>query len=206
MKVCCLFEQSGTFKNVYLKRGDKCIDVDISNIFGETDLQIDLFTAIENDCLSWVNEYDLIYAFFPCTWFSINNDLIYRRQLPQFRKWSDNKVDEYINLRLKQYERVKSILLKLITIVKRPLIIENPRSKRIFEILGEPTFYIKDRSLHGDFLKKPTYFYCFNNVHISNLDIIKTDRGKDVNHLSKLKRSLISNKFAENFINHVEIN
>lgn len=47
MKVYCLFEQSGTFKNEFKKIGYEALDYDIQNEFGETDYQIDLFAEIE---------------------------------------------------------------------------------------------------------------------------------------------------------------
>jgi hypothetical protein len=43
----CLFEQSGTFKNEFIKLGIPAFDYDIMNDFGETDYQIDLFNEIE---------------------------------------------------------------------------------------------------------------------------------------------------------------
>lgn len=46
-KVHCLFEQSGTFKNEFIKMGIPAEDYDIQNNFGETDHQIDLFREIE---------------------------------------------------------------------------------------------------------------------------------------------------------------
>ena len=47
MKVHCLFEQSGTFKNEFIKLGIPAEDYDIQNNFGETDHVIDLFGEIE---------------------------------------------------------------------------------------------------------------------------------------------------------------
>lgn len=47
-KVHCFFEQSGTFKNEFIKLGIPAEDYDIQNNFGETDHQIDLFAEIEN--------------------------------------------------------------------------------------------------------------------------------------------------------------
>ena len=38
----CLFEQSGTFKNVFINNGHKAYDYDILNDYGQTDYQIDL--------------------------------------------------------------------------------------------------------------------------------------------------------------------
>ena len=47
MKVHCLFEQSGTFKNEFKKLGIEAYDYDIQDEFGETDYKIDLFNEIE---------------------------------------------------------------------------------------------------------------------------------------------------------------
>lgn len=46
MKVHCLFEQSGTFKNEFKKLGYEAFDYDIQNEFNETDYVIDLFKEI----------------------------------------------------------------------------------------------------------------------------------------------------------------
>ena len=45
-KVFCLFEQSGTFKNEFIKLGIPAEDYDILNDFGQTDHVIDLFAEI----------------------------------------------------------------------------------------------------------------------------------------------------------------
>ena len=47
-KVHCFFEQSGTFKNEFVKLGIPAEDYDIQNNFGETDHVEDLFKAIED--------------------------------------------------------------------------------------------------------------------------------------------------------------
>lgn len=47
-KVHCLFEQSGTFKNEFIKLGIPAEDYDIQNNFGETDNVVDIFEHIEN--------------------------------------------------------------------------------------------------------------------------------------------------------------
>ena len=47
-KVHCFFEQSGTFKNEFIKLGIPAEDYDIQNNFGETDHTDDLFRAIED--------------------------------------------------------------------------------------------------------------------------------------------------------------
>lgn len=45
MKVHCLFEQSGTFKNEFRKLGINAYDYDIQNEFNQTDYVIDLLKA-----------------------------------------------------------------------------------------------------------------------------------------------------------------
>ena len=47
-KVHCFFEQSGTFKNEFIKLGIPAEDYDLRNNFGETDTVMDLFAEIEN--------------------------------------------------------------------------------------------------------------------------------------------------------------
>ena len=47
MKIHCLFEQSGTFKNEFKKLGYEAYDYDILDDYEETDYQIDLFKHIE---------------------------------------------------------------------------------------------------------------------------------------------------------------
>lgn len=46
-KVYCFFEQSGTFKQEFIKLGIPAEDYDIQNNFGQTDHVCDLFTEIE---------------------------------------------------------------------------------------------------------------------------------------------------------------
>ena len=46
-KVHCFFEQSGTFKNEFIKLGIAAEDYDIQNNFGQTDHVVDLFENIQ---------------------------------------------------------------------------------------------------------------------------------------------------------------
>ena len=46
-QVYCLFEQSGVFKNEFIKLGYKAIDMDIQNNFNQTDKVVDLFQEIK---------------------------------------------------------------------------------------------------------------------------------------------------------------
>lgn len=48
-KAHCFFEQSGTFKNEFIKLGIPAEDYDIQNNFNQTDHVIDLFSEIEKE-------------------------------------------------------------------------------------------------------------------------------------------------------------
>ena len=83
-KVHCFFEQSGTFKNEFIKLGIPAEDYDIQNNFRQTDHVIDLFKEIETEYDNLTTsqphnltifdridaESDLVFAFFPCIYFS----------------------------------------------------------------------------------------------------------------------------------------
>ena len=47
-KVHCFFEQSGTFKNEFIKLGIPAEDYDIQDNFGQTEHKVDLFKAIDD--------------------------------------------------------------------------------------------------------------------------------------------------------------
>lgn len=100
MKVWCLFEQSGTFKNVFKEFGFEAYDCDILNDFNQTDFQVDLFADILNEfeyielckrrkekdlspveipknivdyprtIFNEISKDDLVFAFFPCIKFT----------------------------------------------------------------------------------------------------------------------------------------
>ena len=59
-KVHCFFEQSGTFKNEFIKLGIPADDYDIQNNFGESDHVIDLFAEIEKAYQGGVSLFDEI--------------------------------------------------------------------------------------------------------------------------------------------------
>ncbi len=52
MEVHCLFEQSGTFKNEFIKLGINAYDYDIQNEFNQTDYVIDLFKEIRGGIIT----------------------------------------------------------------------------------------------------------------------------------------------------------
>ena len=77
-KVHLFFEQSGTFKNEFIKLGIPAEDYDIQDNFGQTDHVVDLFDHIEREydktrqdktIFDDITKDDLIMAFFPCIYF-----------------------------------------------------------------------------------------------------------------------------------------
>ena len=93
-KVHCFFEQSGTFKNEFIKLGIPAEDYDIQNNFGQTDHQIDLFQAIEDaydgkpSVFDNIRGGDLIMAFFPCIYFSCLSQMDLSWSAKNYRKMS----------------------------------------------------------------------------------------------------------------------
>ena len=77
--------------------------------------------------------------------------------------------------------------------IQTKLIIENPWSEQHFLKFGfwkKPTLIYNDRSMYGDFFKKPTAFWFFN-CKPTNLNTIQ---------ICSEERSMISQDFARNFI------
>lgn len=96
-KVHCFFEQSGTFKNEFIKLGIPAEDYDIQNNFGQTDHMDDLFQAIEDSydgkpsLFDNITPDDLILAFFPCIEFSCVAQFWYSLDQKNIRAWEDDK-------------------------------------------------------------------------------------------------------------------
>lgn len=212
--VYCLFEQSGTFKNIFRSHGKDAIDIDIDNQFGNTDLIIDLFTEIRklpNGYLSEITSNDLIIAFFPCTWFCDNNMLLLSGKAYQMRNWTAQQKHEYTLKRRQERAAAAFILLKLIrhcNKYKIPLIIENPVSHYLIKLLGNYTIAHR-RDRYGDVLQKRTMYYCYNCTINENKLTVYDNKVTGNNVQTKLRginRSLISSNYAANLIKAIEIN
>ncbi|MFW6017010.1 MAG: hypothetical protein ACOCRK_11275 [bacterium] len=210
-----LFEQSGTFKTVFKDMGYKAFSYDIENSFNETDYKLDLFQEIINESQgkkSIFNDFDdndLILAFFPCTYFSIQNKLIFSKQVPNFKNWEPGKVTNYINARIKKRDEYYDLFKKFVNIVKKyklKTIIENPYSGNYLlqqKEIKKPDVIIKNRRLYGDYYRKPTmfYFYNFDPSYWSSYLLLTNTISKKINEENGITRSLIHKDFAYNFIN-----
>lgn len=216
MRVHLLFEQSGTFKNEFKKLGYDAYDYDLDNQFNETDFQLDLFEEIENAYLNKKTIFDnfkkndLIFAFFPCTYFSSQNNMIYSGTAMQMRNMNDSEKQEYILDRVKNRDYNLNILNKLIQIIKNrdlKLIVENPYHNNFLlsqDGFKSPEIIITDRTKYGDYYTKPTMFYFYNyEPTFFSLNFLSENNSLNTritNVSNQIARSLMHPTFAHNFI------
>ena len=166
MKVHCLFEQSGTFKNEFKRLGYDAEDYDILNDFGETDHIIDLFEQIElayneeDTIFDDMAEDDLILAFFPCTRFENQILLHFRGQAVQMKNYYLAKKLEKDLVLHNELHQLYSLITKLVLICIQKgikLVIENPYSEQHYlhrYWALPPTIIDYNRKDDGDYYKK----------------------------------------------------
>lgn len=205
--IYCLFEQSGTFKNIFISKGFKAVDIDISDNFNQVDITANIFDMLDNGFINSLKDDDKIIAFFPCTFFSDYNKLFISGKSNCFRKMNIEQINKYIiNRRITRY-KYKNKLYQLIRQCNKkhiPLIIENPVSATIKQYLGKPTInHIRNK--YGDYYKKPTVYYCYNcTINNSKLTVYDDTVLYKVEHKRGIQRSIMSTKYAENIINAIE--
>ena len=220
-KVHCLFEQSGTFKNEFIKLGITAKDYDIQNKFGQTDYVIDIFAEIEKaydnkKCLfDSFSTDDILIAFFPCIYFEalqmtyFMNESINLRGLDKKSRY-DNIID-----RAEKRKRFYVLLYKLVAVCDMRglrLIIENPAVQPHYLLFAtnfiKPTFIDKDRALRGDYYHKPTAYWFINceptygmslKLNRNTKPIMKA-KGSQMGGVCSEERSMISPVYARNFI------
>ena len=214
-KVHCLFEQSGTFKKAFKELGYNAIDYDINkteNVDIVVDLFMQIFFANEKKRYSIfdnISKDDLVIAFFPCTYFSDQSQLLSRGDNYGQKYWSKEKKLQYSMEQMQERSSFYTFLCSLCLVaIKRgfKLIIENPYGKvnflkHFFPLKPEVVLY--DRRKMGDFYKKPTQFFFINCVPEFNLwGECATTIGKQnpIENNHGFSRSIISPTFAKNFI------
>ena len=218
-KVHCFFEQSGTFKNEFIKLGIPSEDYDIQNNFGETDHVVDLFKNIEDayegkpSLFDDITQDDLIMAFFPCIYFSQQNSTFFDGTNFNWRKCAIKEKSDMILDRSKKRQYFYEVILKLFTFCetnKLRLIVENPESSIHYLKNNFPwksNYIDHNRQTRGDFFKKPTQYWFINCEHTNGHSYQKPIITKQVNKLSghtgslcDEERSMISPDYARNFI------
>lgn len=220
-KVHCFFEQSGTFKNEFIKLGIPSLDYDILDDFGETDKIMDLFEEItrggqgKTSLFDSINSNELIMAFFPCTYFAQDNALVFRGKSHQQKDWPIMRI---ITESMKRHNTLHIFYHTLCQLVlvclekKIPLIIENPATPPHYlsYYFVPPTIVDKDRRENGDYYKKPTQYWFFNleptnNIILEPIEEVKelcieyVDPARIVKNRT-VTRSLIHPQYANRFI------
>lgn len=221
MKAHCLFEQSGTFKNEFIKLGIPAEDYDILNDFGETDHVCDLFSEISTayeggaSIFDDIKNDDVVMAFFPCTRFESKVPLLFRGESYQQKKWTAvQKLEMSIRLHEELHDLYTLICKMFSVAIKKniKMVVENPYTQphyltTYFPI--RPTFVDKDRSKNGDYYKKPTQYWFLNfepesNFCMTPLEMIKTFTIDNVKiegcKTRQVARSMIHPQYAHRFI------
>ena len=220
-KVHCFFEQSGTFKNEFIKLGIPAEDYDIQNNFGETDNVIDLFGEIEKaydnqpSIFDKIGGGDLIMAFFPCIYFETIQQLYYALAKNDFRNKPKTFQIKYAIDRLDKRTLYHKLLYKLLYVAyekELKLIIENPATAPNYLITGQnfptPDIIDNNRMMRGDVFKKPTAYW-FVNCEPTNGFTMQNDKQQKIIDkcrcspqagLCSEERSMIHPDYARNFI------
>ena len=181
MKIHCLFEQSGTFKNEFKKLGFEAYDYDILDDFGQTDYKINLFDEIKKEyeggksIFQNISKDDLIMAFFPCIRFESQIMLSFRGQANGMKKWNDVQKMEYdIKLHKELHDLYILVNQLFIIAIKKgfKMIVENPYSKEHYlhrYWCLRPSLIDTDRRERGDYYVKPTQYWFVNCEPKNNL-------------------------------------
>ena len=220
-KVFCLFEQSGTFKNEFIKLGVSAEDYDILNDFGQTDHVIDLFSEIRGgyegrkSIFDNMTEDDLIFAFFPCTRFEAKVPLWFRGENYAQRNWDDGRKLETSMRMHEELNELYVMLCKLVIVCINKglrLVIENPYMQPHYLTnywCIKPTIIDKDRRENGDYYEKPTQYWFIDckpedNLVFEPIEYVKqriiTRTKKGENTTIKTERSMIHPQYARRFI------
>ena len=191
-KVHCFFEQSGTFKNEFIKLGIPAEDYDIQNNFGETDH----LPCIEFSCVAQF-------------WYSLSQKNI--------RQWKDTKMKfDYMIEKNARRAYMFGLLYKMCGVALMKgirLIFENPWAMNTYlkqnVFLKDPSVIDTDRTRRGDYFAKPTAYWYFNCEPTDGASFQQPkERKKSVIHckpsdekgLCSEERSMISPDYARNFI------
>lgn len=220
-KAHCFFEQSGTFKQEFIKLGIPAEDYDIQDNFGQTDHIIDLFAEIEKAYEGGASVFDsitcddLIMAFFPCIYFSCLSQMDMSWGCRNYKNKTTREATDLILERAKNREYFYSLAIKMLTVAKERglrLIMENPWSMQTYlkaNFILPPSLIDRDRSARGDMFKKETAYWFINCEPM--VGWFTEQRCREVKRINWCKpsgqaglcseeRSMISPDYARNFI------
>ena len=193
----------------------------ILNTYGETDVQIDLFKEIdkaydgEPSIFDTFTKEDTLLAFFPCVRFQATIPLAFRGEQRQQEKWSlEQKLEYSMKLHTELHELYMRIS-KLCVVCLRGglrLMIENPYTQPHYLTVYwpvKPAVIDPDRTMRGDYMKKPTQYFFINFEPANNLifEAIPMRTAERVMYIKPSKghnryeaRSEIAPEYANRFI------
>jgi hypothetical protein len=222
-KAHLFFEQSGTFKNEFIKLGIPAEDYDIQNNFGETDHVIDLFAEIEKaydgggqSIFDSIMPEDLIMAFFPCIYFCAPSQMNFTWGCINYRCMTTKEKTDVILERDKKRGYFYGLAIKMFAVAdiqNLRLIMENPWSENTYlkaNFIMPPVLIDNNRMLRGDYRVKPTAYWFINcePTHGKSIKFDKlkekkthmTSKASSVAGVCSEERSMISPDYARNFI------
>lgn len=197
----CLFEQSGTFKNEFIKLGIPAYDYDIiknDNVDYNVDLFVEIEKAYNNESSIFDNiqNDDITIAFFPCIYFNESSQMFFTQTNNMYMNMTKKEICDYIIKRdISRGHFYKNlIMLKTIFEIRNNrLIIENPAPYigYLKNNFIKPSYEDKDRYKHGDYFNKPTWYWFINCEPQGNLELVNNKHTKKVleilNHPIKLE-------------------
>lgn len=127
----------------------------------------------------------------------------------QLANYSDKQKLEYDMKLHKELHKMYNLITKLVIVCidrKIPLIIENPYSTIHYLTRYwclQPSLIDNDRTIRGDFYKKPTQYWFINREPSENIifEPMVVNEVRDIAHTYNIvERSMISKEYANRFI------
>ena len=161
-----------------------------------------------------ITKDDLIFAFFPCIYFSCISAVWFSMTQRDYKNWTIQRIISNIIERNKKRSMFFEILNKFCAVCMSKnlrMVFENPWSENHFLKFGflkPPTFVDTDRTRRGDYYVKPTAFWFWNCEHTNGQSfqepkmtkqILRAKQAKETGMCSE-ERSMISPDYARNFI------
>lgn len=216
----CFFEQSGTFKRAFHELGINALDYDIEDQFGQTTVKTDLFFQIDRayrhrkSIFDQILPCDLIMAFFPCIYFNEHNEMYFCNTSYNLRTLTPaNRIRVIIDRSEKRQLYYRKVLQLIAVCEERSLklVIENPYNAHHywrFNFPNYPKVIDMNRTLRGDYFKKPTQFIFVgfepgkgqSLAKIHKMEYVQDRPSAPVGGKCSIERSLISPEYAHNFI------
>lgn len=173
-KAHLFFEQSGTFKNEFIKLGVPAEDYDIQNNFGETDHVVDLFAEIDRayegggTVFDSIGKDDIVIAFYPCIYFCAMSQMAFSLGYTNYRKMSIRQKVEAILERSRKRDEFYCRMVRFTCVCLERgirMVMENPWSEQTYlkaNMMKAPDLVDMDRTRMGDDRKKPTAYWFWN--------------------------------------------